>query len=285
MFYVDRNNTLSSVNFYRKWNNEKVKPLTGVHQDSRQLSAMYYHPQSTGDVQILSLFYKNSEGEVSGLYRYLFTTSNVWNDMSGTFPNNVSGPSKNALFNSQSANYYHQIPQFCRTEPSLTVNEVRYSVCFAISCTDAVPGIRPSNCTWVSSKFRKYNHHSKTKKSWGHWLGCFDPEEIPNCKACLGEDSDIVFVDYGQTTFIARLGWVDNGKLIMISLESSPKPNLRKRDIPVPVTTFPFSRLATSPFFGFTYLYHQFDNFTITEHEFNANISAWTSSSNITVFA
>lgn len=92
-----------------------------------------------------------------------------------------------------------------------------------------------------------------------------------------------MYIDRGTTRFDARLGWVDDGKLIVTSLESSSKPRIQKRDIPVLLTPFPFSRLASSPFFGFTYLYHQFDGFTITEHEFNANISAWTSSINITI--
>lgn len=168
MFYVDRNNTLSSVNFYEKWNDEKVKPSTGVHQDSRQLSAMYYHPQSNQTVQILSLFYKNPDEEVSGLYRYLFTTSNRWNDMSDTFPNTVSGSDKYTPFNAQSANYYREVPQFCRTEPSPTVQEVRQSVCFALACKDAVPGTRPSNCSWGSSEVRKYSDYSTFGKYFRH---------------------------------------------------------------------------------------------------------------------
>lgn len=157
MFYVDRNNTLSSVNlYYGKWNNEKVKPLTRVHQDLRQLSTMYYHPQSDPTVQLLSLFYKNPDGEVSGLYRYLFTNDTSWNDMGDIFPTGVSGPDKYTPFNAQSANYYREVPQFCRTESSSTL---RHSVCFAILCTNAVPGTKPSNCSWGSSEFRKYDDY------------------------------------------------------------------------------------------------------------------------------
>lgn len=150
MFYVDRNNTLSSVNSDNgKWNNEKVEPLTEVHQDSRQLSMMYYSPQSHKPVILLSLFYKNPDGEVSGLYRYLFPNDTRWSGMGDTFPTSVSGPDKFTPFTTQSA-------QFCRTESSPTAQNVRQAVCFAISCTDAVPGTRPSNCSWSSSKVRMY---------------------------------------------------------------------------------------------------------------------------------
>lgn len=154
MFYVDRNNTLSSVNSGNgKWNNEKVEPLTGVHQASRQLSIMYYSPQSDRTVFLLSLLYKNPDGQVSGLYRYLFTNDTRWGGMGDTFPTSVSGLDKYTPFNAQSA-------KFCRTESSPTAQNVRQSVCFAISCADAVPGTRPSTCSWSSSKVRMYKSDS-----------------------------------------------------------------------------------------------------------------------------
>lgn len=81
MFYVDRNNTLSSVNFYRKWNNEKVKPLTGVHQDSRQLSAMYYHPQSNETCTYSHSFTKTPKGKsqvYTAIYLRLVMNGMTW---------------------------------------------------------------------------------------------------------------------------------------------------------------------------------------------------------------
>lgn len=81
--------------------------------------------------------------------------------MGDIFPTGVSGPDKYTPFNAQSANYYREVPQFCRTEPSPTV---RHSVCFAILCLDAVPGTRPSDCSWGSSEFRKYDDYSTCGK-------------------------------------------------------------------------------------------------------------------------
>lgn len=84
--------------------------------------------------------------------------------MGDTFPTSVSGPDKTTPFNAQSANYYNEVPQLCRTESSPTAQKVRQSVCFAISCTDAVPGTRPSDCSWSSSKVRIHKSDSTSSK-------------------------------------------------------------------------------------------------------------------------
>lgn len=108
-----------------------------------------------------------------------------------------------------------------------------------------------------------------------NWWECVEPGVVTNCAACSNHDFGI-FILNSQFYTVAPpgLGWVDNNQLVMTNGFHSPD------------TKFPFSKLGTSTnSHGLTYSYHQFDNFTLVEDVFNGTVSAWISSTNITLSA
>lgn len=105
---------------------------------------------------------------------------------------------------------------------------------------------------------------------------------IKDCNNCPIEISDIVLLN--TTEYII---WVNETKLVQTSIWSDAVLSATDSNaaIPVPATAFPFSRLASSSSnkAGIFYLYHQLDDFTFAEEEFDQNIGGWIPSTNITI--
>lgn len=88
------------------WKNITIKPSITVLRDSRQLSPMVYKsgiPGGNGTpysfnqtIDFFVLFYKNSNGKVSGSYRN--STGSIWLDLGAKLPDNVTGNSNDTVF-------------------------------------------------------------------------------------------------------------------------------------------------------------------------------------------
>lgn len=105
---------------------------------------------------------------------------------------------------------------------------------------------------------------------------------IKDCNECFIEKSDAVLLN--TTEYII---WVNNTQLVQTLLWSDAVLSATESNVavPVPATSFPFSRLASSSSNedGIFYLYHQLDGFTFAEEEFDQNIGGWIPSINITI--
>lgn len=278
------------------WKNITIKPSITVLRDSRQLSPMVYKsgiPEGNGTIHSISLSTSLSYSTKIPMGKSRVHTAIQLVAFGLTW-------APNSLIMSQAI-------VMIQCSPLEQTATAHLSSTFSV-----IPGWQILSIVFNLHMRKILESRNLSLVAGGQWVSlatssslmnilgidCYVPHSdgIGGCTACSDNDSSITLltpVSGDNTDWIAR---VNNTKLLMdkfIPLSAITRDNysltttdraVHNWDLPTPDTPFSFSRLASSSTpYGVSYLYHQFDNFTFIEHEFNGNISGWTSSTTITI--
>ena len=259
LFYINQTNFLASAKFEDgEWTNGIDPPVGHVAApDSRYLSAVIAIDNLTG--LYLQVFYENQQGNLTSLSGALRDSAWQWD------------------FNDTSSDMYNAWPS------------IQFAAPFSCLIYDDYEAINPNVTIWLLS-FRDASVRTSSLDSNAPAYGLFYAiNQSPGNLISQGNQnisepitdrsilaSDIVTVPHltKRLTF-----WVWDSSLA--SLEGYDTISQ-----PLPYNYFPFTRLATAPAINSSttrFLYHQLDNVTFAEEQWNADGNYWMDAVNITI--